>query len=260
MSNEAANELEEILEGLGALAAFNTFRFVLGIVAYVLGAIALYSLAKRRGIQHAWLSWIPIGNLWILGSLSDQYRYVSRREVKNKRKALLTMSLIMAVMILITAGLSVGLVVQIFQAAVGNYSEEEIVRSVVGPAMGTIFMGLPIFCLSIALVIVRFMALYDVFQSCSPDYAVMFLVLSIFIHVLEPFFLFFNRKKDTGMVRKQEPGPYQAPSYMDTPENGGTWSEPQQSGETVQNPEGSPEPWTQKPESQDPWNRGPEQL
>ena len=99
----------------------------------------------------------------------------------------------------------------------------------------------------------------------------MFLVLSIFFRITEPFFLFFNREKDTGMVLKsQNQGSSQAPSYVSTPENGGTWSEPnqpqqnppapEQPRQAYQNPEGSPEPWNQKPENQDPWNQGPEQL
>ena len=30
------------------------------IAAYVLSALALYTMAKRRGITHPWLSWVPV--------------------------------------------------------------------------------------------------------------------------------------------------------------------------------------------------------
>ena len=40
-----------------------------GVVLYVLMSIGLYRLASKAGIQHAWLSWIPIGNFYILGML-----------------------------------------------------------------------------------------------------------------------------------------------------------------------------------------------
>ena len=44
----------------------------IGIGAYVLWSLGVYTIAKRRGIRKPWLSWIPVGNLWILGSISDQ--------------------------------------------------------------------------------------------------------------------------------------------------------------------------------------------
>ncbi len=53
---------------------------------YVLQALSLYSIAKRRGIGKPWLSWIPVANTWILGSISDQYQYVVKGKVRNKRK------------------------------------------------------------------------------------------------------------------------------------------------------------------------------
>ena len=44
------------------------------IAAYVLTSLALYAIAERRGLKNAWMAWLPVLNLWILGSISDQYR------------------------------------------------------------------------------------------------------------------------------------------------------------------------------------------
>ena len=30
------------------------------IAAYILTSLALYTMANRRGINHAWLSWVPV--------------------------------------------------------------------------------------------------------------------------------------------------------------------------------------------------------
>ena len=38
------------------------------IVMYVLNAVGMYRITKRRGIHHAWLAWIPVGCNWLLGS------------------------------------------------------------------------------------------------------------------------------------------------------------------------------------------------
>ena len=266
MSEEMMYNLEEILEGMGSVAAANSVTSLFTLAAYVLGAIALFTMAKRRGINHAWLSWIPIGNNWILGSLADQYRYVSRREVKNKRKSLLTLSIIQIVMNLIFFGAIIGFAVKLALGGMDSATEEEMFAAIGGLFLGIMLLCIPIAGVGIAHIIIRFMALYDVYQSCAPGNATMFLVLSIFFRITEPFFLFFNREKDTGMVQNNQ-NTCQTPSYTAAPENGGSWSESQQNPpvyeqpqQTLQNPEGAAEPWNQKPENQDPWNQGPEQL
>ena len=51
----------------------------------------------------------------------------------------------------------------------------------------------------IAKAVVYYMAMYDLYTSCSPENNVLFLVLSIVFRVTEPFFIFFNRNHDMGM-------------------------------------------------------------
>lgn len=42
---------------------------VIAIIIYVFQSIALYKLADKNNIANAWLSWIPVGNMYILGKL-----------------------------------------------------------------------------------------------------------------------------------------------------------------------------------------------
>lgn len=170
---------------------------LLGIASYVLGALAIYTISCRRGLRKPWLAWIPVLSDWLLGSLSDQYRYVVRGENKSKRKVLLTLSIAMAV--LVTA------ILVLFGVMVGKMIMNPH-RDVFSAAFGMIGLCLPLMGVAIAYAVVRYMALYDVFKSLDPDNAVLFLVLSILFGVTEPFFLFFNRSKDRGMPpRRQEP-------------------------------------------------------
>ena len=74
---------------------------LIGIATYVLSALGLYTIAKRRGLNHPWLAWIPVASAWIVGSLSDQYRYVVNGENKSKRKVLLTLNIITTVLSLV---------------------------------------------------------------------------------------------------------------------------------------------------------------
>lgn len=59
--------------------AFGVFAVIYGViflvslafsaVTYILQSLGLYTVAKRRGINNPWLAWLPIGNVWILGSI-----------------------------------------------------------------------------------------------------------------------------------------------------------------------------------------------
>ena len=172
--------------------------FGFAIAAYVLSSLGLYTIAKRRGISNPWLAWIPVANAWILGSISDQYRYVTKGQIKNKRKTLLIMECVSIV-------LSVVLVVSMTVSMIGvvaenmNATEEQMISAVLG-AMAYILVGsLGLAALAIATMVVRYMAMYDLYTSVNPANNVLFLVLSIIFNVTEPFFIFFNRKKDGGM-------------------------------------------------------------
>ena len=205
--------LEEYMEyGLGMGLLSNFWSVGLSIAAYVLTGLALYALAKRRGIQKAWLSWVPVLNCWILGSLSDQYRYVVKGEVKNKRKALLILNIITWAISVAMVVVAVVMLIGIAGAAMGGgINEDAMLEMVMGPVLGILGLCLPLMGVGIATAVIRYMALYDVYTSCTPQNNVVFLVLSILFSVTEPFFLFFTRNKDDGMPpRKQEPV-YEAP-------------------------------------------------
>ena len=213
--------LDEFMDGgLGYSLFANFGSTILGIAAYVLTALALYTMAQRRGIKNAWLSWVPVINCWIIGSLSDQYRYVVKGEIKNKRKTMLILNIINWVL---TAVLVIGIVVMAvmgIQSAMGPYSDD-IFGTVIGAVAGVALLSLPIVGISIALAVIRYMALYDIYTSCQPQNNVLFLVLSIIFRITEPFFLFLCRDKDEGMPpRKQEPvytppqEPWNDPEYL----------------------------------------------
>jgi hypothetical protein len=71
--------------------------------------------------------------------------------------------------------------------------------------MGILGVVMPLAAAHIAYLVIRFMALYDVYRSVDPANSVLYLVLSILFGATEPFFLFFNREKDLGMPpRKQK--------------------------------------------------------
>ena len=187
---------------------------LLSIASYVLTALALYTIARRRGLRNPWLAWIPVADSWLLGSLSDQYRYVVKGEHKSKRKILLFFRVLITIMWISLMGLLVKLCFHAVGNAFWGTMTEDRVFQILHQALNLLVVLLPLIGISIAYAVFRYMALYDVYKSLDPANSVLFLVLSILFGVTEPFFLFFSRNKDDGMPPRKEPS-QDAPSSND---------------------------------------------
>ena len=189
---------------LGALLLFLVFYgFVLlgGIALYVLRSWGLFVMARRRGIRKAWLAWVPVANLWVLGSLSDQYRYVVRHQFRSKRKWMLGLSI---------AGLVLGLVVSCLYAAgmvsavmglskAQNYQDLIYMlryQPVLVAAAGVSAVAAAVKLLQVLL---QWVSLHDIYASSRPEKKALYTLLSILLPVTPPFFLFACREQDKGM-------------------------------------------------------------
>lgn len=202
-SHDALTPLFGILSGINDILRVPSV--LLSVATYVLTALALYTIAQRRGIHKPWLAWIPVVNCWLLGSLSDQYQYVVGGVNKSKRKILLGLSiarLVIAISIGVTA---VVMVVRAVLSIPGNPSEELLLQAIIEPLFSVLGLCIPLLGVTLAYVIIRYIALYDLYKSLDPNNCVLFLVLSILFGVTEPFFLFFNREKDLGMPPRRQP-------------------------------------------------------
>ncbi len=167
--------------------------FAFSIVTYVLYSYSTYAIAKRRGIRHPWLAWIPVGSSWMLGSISDQYQYVAKGRVRNRRKVLvgLNVGMFLAILFLI-----ISIVGAVLRVVTGSASMDATVGAMLA-VMALTYLVMVV--LLIILLIFEYIALYDLYASCDPGNAVLYLVLTIFLGVVLPFFVFICRKKDGGM-------------------------------------------------------------
>ena len=178
---------------------------LLSIASYVLTALALYTIARRRGLKNPWLAWIPVADCWLLGSLSDQYRYVVDGQHKSKRKILLIFRILTAVMWVSLIGLLIKLCFHAVGSVFWGTMSDERIFQILHQALNLLVMCLPLIGISIAYAVFRYMALYDIYKSLDPANCVLFLVLSILFGITDPFFLFFSREKDGGMPPRKQP-------------------------------------------------------
>lgn len=189
---------------------FNAGTSLFSIAMYVLLSLGLYTIAQRRGLSNPWLAWIPFGNVWILGSISDQYQFNMKEKKTNRRKILLGMEIACSVVAIILVVVLVAFVFQIaFTAETYEFYEgygyresataAPAIGSVIFAGFGTVVLLLALVALGIVNAIFMYICYYDLYTSCSPDNATVYLVLSILFSFLSSIFVFICRDKDDGM-------------------------------------------------------------
>lgn len=207
-------EIEEYVEGVMGMSLLSSLGSILmSIATYVFMAIGMYVIAKRRGIHNPWLAWIPFGSTWMLGCISDQYRYVARGQEKSKRKVMLALDIATSAVAVVTLVMLFAALFQLLGRMDSNLGalENEVIpdtaylAEVIGPLMGSVGLCFVMLGLAIALMVLRYMALYDLFVSCTPENATIYTVLSILLSgILQSIFVFSCRNKDIGMPPRHQ--------------------------------------------------------
>lgn len=184
----------------------------MGIVIYILRGLGLHTIARRRGLKHAWFAWLPIFRNYQLGCISDQYQYVVKGRNTSRRKWLLGLGILSVVLSAVTLGSAVGMIGKIVSLAMRGVSESKVLNAALSSLMKLLLLCLPLLLVSLPVAVIRYVALYDLYTSCEPRNKVLYMILSILFRKTEAFFLFFTRHKDEGMPpRKAAPAPGPAP-------------------------------------------------
>lgn len=205
---------------------------LISIALYVLQAIGFYTIAKRRGIAHAWLAFIPFGSAWILGALYDDYkaRFGKRTNFRLTNLLLSIATVVLAFAILLTCFSALFTVMDrdgveelldiygqiAFMEADDLYAptEEEFVarieqlvdqtitdaqvETLLTKAFILVGLAFVLMAAAIAAVIIQCICMYNLFESCDPGTKMVFFLLGLFIG-LWPVFVFVDRNKDLGL-------------------------------------------------------------
>lgn len=191
MFRVAEVNLEMVQEGIGLM--WGALVITVGLVFVALRAMSLYTISKRRGIANPWLSWLPFGQEWILGSISDQYIRAEWYRRKKRRWTLLILE-----MILIAMYLWYGFIFERYTVLDVDYSSGKPFYTIDANSPGIPFK-LGCIILIIVTVIYYFICLNHIYYSCNPKNHSTFLALSLVLWPAQPILLFLDRKKDLGM-------------------------------------------------------------
>lgn len=226
--------LEELMGmGIWQMFASEIPSALVNLAIYIFTGLGLYTIAKRRGLRNPWLAWVPFANVWLLGCISDHYRHVVRGEVKNRRKVLLGMDIAMSAICVAIVVLCFKMLFDMLGIGLENletmdeYMAQKLLSAISGPVVVMALLSLPLLVIVIVYLVQYLIALHDIYKSCDPSNATLYLVLGIFFSFTVPIFLMICRNKDHGMV-PQQPAYYQPPSTTYRPSGYMSAAQPQQ--------------------------------
>ena len=179
-----------------AVAKINVVGYAIVAVAlYVIVCVGLQNIARRRRICGNWLAWVPVANLWVLGSISDQYQYLVKGRICARRWILPILAVLALIVYLAGAYC-------LYLSAEMGY-----VDSLVPTLPMLLLFVCVVFLLAalVALVLYLYICAYNLFCSCEPENGKLFLVLSILCPAGMAFIVFAIRKRDGGMPPRKQP-------------------------------------------------------
>lgn len=138
---------------LAALAIFGVFGAIIGIAFYVFYAFALYKLAQKRGVDMAWLAWIPVAQMYVIGKMVKTVK-ISTFEVPS-----------------LEIVLPVGMLAAMLLGAI------PLIR----------------WLIYLAFLVLVVLTAYNLYKQYVPEQAVLYTVLSIFGITIPFFFLKFSK-------------------------------------------------------------------
>ena len=161
----AACVLAVAIVALAIAALIALLGVILWGVLYVLRAIGLSKIAKKLGVKHRYLAWIPYANAYLFGACAEAG---AKRDGKKPWKWSL-------ILLLTTVGLGIGL--PVVQAVVA------IILTVLHlPVSLTVAVTLVVECASVALLVLSSVCLWRICRQFMDD------PLAIILAVLSPFF------------------------------------------------------------------------
>ncbi len=146
------------------------------LAIYLMTAIALYLFAKDAGIENPWLSFIPLGNYFLMGNMAGE---LSLGNIRIKNTGL--------VLIIVSAASSS---VSAFNSIFSNLIEENVAFALIALVISGISL-----IISLAAGVFQGFVLYNIFRKYGENNALLFAVLSCIVPFALPIVFFYMRKK-----------------------------------------------------------------
>ena len=182
------------------LCVISVIATVFALIMYIFEAIGLYSVAKRRGLKHPFMAWIPYTNTYLFGKAAEQYETAVKGKSKNYKAILLSLSIILTAVTVLFNVVIYALsnsIVYLAQDCAYNSDATVLIISL-------ILLYIALLVVSVTYSVFYFIALHKIYRSFSTKSSTLLLIFSIIFTVIVPFVIFASRKKDDGFIELNE--------------------------------------------------------
>ncbi len=193
------------------ILAFYFAAFALSIAQYIITSYSIYTIAKRRLIENAFLAFIPYGNYWILGSIADDYDGKSGFNYNWRKLLIIFPIVICAAMFLFFIIFSAAFI--FIESTMYSHLNYGVMFAII---ISVFIMYILILLFAVAFMIIEWICIYKVFESTVPEKAIKYLLISMIVPFGYPICLL--RCKDKGYYNiPPQPPFYPAPDFSAYP-------------------------------------------
>lgn len=159
------------------LIMFGVYFAILGLslANYIVFSLSLYKIACKRKITNAWLSWLPIGCDWIMGSITDSFDEENGKS-HSWRKVLLITSILTVLILYVSC---IVMIVSAVIAALNGIVDDDLMSfapflfSYLGIIVGSLVSGV--------FTLVQIVCFYRIYDEICPSKTVKYLIFTFLI-------------------------------------------------------------------------------
>lgn len=184
--------------GIGSIIEI-IFSLVFSFIPYILTAIAVFTMAKKLNLRHAWFAFLPFCDVYLLGKVAEQNK-------KTKVKYSILLLVLNIVFLVVYLALFVLFLIFMFQL-IGDVELAVELEEALTPQMFELLIPLVIFAImtfvmAILYITFYFIALSHVYSIFDDKNNVLFIILSILFTALIPVFLLIESTKQ--VIKEEE--------------------------------------------------------
>lgn len=163
------------------LIAFLLVLLAFSLVAYIFSGIGIMKMHEKLGLKNGWMAFVPVLNSYAMGKVAEQY-------IKENGKKSAKFSIILVI------GQIISLVFAIFMVVllgIGAVFLPTSIYTILDAVLSLLSYGI-----SFIVSIISYIALWRIYAIFSNKNATLYLILSIFLSVVQPFLVFAIRNNE----------------------------------------------------------------
>lgn len=173
-----------------------TISLLIGLALYLLESIGVYKMAKSAEIKNPWLSFVPVGRNWVFGTLAEKYK--KKNGTKSARFGII-LTVLSVIELVCSAVMLVFMIIvtkNILDMAYGAVENStEVTPEQLAALIPIIIIYFVLIAVSMAYLIVTYIAMWRIYASFDKANATLYIVLSVLFAISSPIILFIIRNR-----------------------------------------------------------------